>query len=322
MDLHVLPLCDTNIVLGVQWLKALGPVLTDYNDLSMKFVFNGILIELKGNSDNALLALTPSQLQRLNQTHNASEYFHIRLCSSVSPSPPTHPAILTLTHQLSSLFQTPTFLPPSRTTNHSIHLSPYSSLVNVCPYRYPHFQKQEIESQVSRMLQHGIICPSTSPFFSPVLLVKKRDGTWRFCVDYRALNVITIMDRFSIPTVDELLGELGGAWWFSKLDLLQGYHQILMTPADVSKTAFRTHHNHYEFLVMPFGLCNTPSSFQATMNTTFGPYLRKFIIIFFDDILIYSKSFSDHLEHLKIAFQTLSDHSFFLKLSKCSLATQ
>lgn len=190
----------------------------------MKFVFKGTLIELKGNSDNALLALTPPQLRQLNQTHSASEYFHIRLCSSASSPPPTHPAILTLTHQFSSLFQTPIALPPSRTTNHSIHLSPHSSPINVHPYRYPHFQKQEIESQVSCMLQHGIIRPSTSPFSSSVLLVKKRNDTWRFCVDYRALNVITIKDHFPISMVDELLDELGGARWLLKLDLLQGYH--------------------------------------------------------------------------------------------------
>lgn len=219
-----IPLCGADIVLGVQWLKALRPVLIDYNDLSMKFVFNGTLIELKGNSDNALLELTPPQLRRLNQTHSASEYFHIRLCSSASPSLPTHPAILTLNHQFSSLFQTPTALPPSCTTNHSIHLSPHSSPINVHPYRYPHFQKQEIESQVSCMLQHGIIRPSTSPFSSSVLLVKKRNDTWRFCVDYRALNVITIKDHFPISMVDELLDELGGARWLLKLDLLQGYH--------------------------------------------------------------------------------------------------
>ena len=162
----------------------------------------------------------------------------------------------------------------------------------------------------------------TSPFSSPVLLVKKRDGSWHFCIDYRSLNALTIKDRFPIPTIDELLDELGGVSWFSKLDLLQGYHQILMVPKDVSKTACWTHHGHYEFMVMPFGLCNAPSSFQATMNTTFGPYLREFIIVFFDDILIYSRNFFYHLEHLRTNFQTLTDNSFVLKLSKCSFATQ
>jgi len=129
-----------------------------------------------------------------------------------------------------------------------------------------------------------------------------------------------VRDRFPIPTIDELLDELGGAQYFSKLDLLQGYHQIRMHDADIPKTTFRTHHGHYEFKVMPFGLCNAPSSFQATMNLIFRPYLRRFIIVFFDDILIYSTSFSGHLHHLEITFQVLLTNQFVLKLSKCFFA--
>ena len=136
-----------------------------------------------------------------------------------------------------------------------------------------------------------------------MLLVRKHDGTWRFCVDYRDLNAVK--DRFLIPTVDELLDELGSARCFSKLDLLQGYHQIRMNPEDVPKTAFRIHHGHYEFKVMPFGLCNALSSFQETMNLLFGPYLRQFIIVFFDDILVYSSTFEDQLRHLDTTFQVL-----------------
>lgn len=129
-----------------------------------------------------------------------------------------------------------------------------------------------------------------------------------------------IKDRFPIPTIDELLDELGGARCFSKLDLLQGYHQICMHSDDIPKTAFLTHHGHYEFKVMPFGLCNAPSSFQVTMNSIFRPYLCRFVIVFFDDILIYSVSMEIHLHYLEVTFKVLLANQFVLKLSKCFFA--
>jgi hypothetical protein len=161
----------------------------------------------------------------------------------------------------------------------------------------------------------------TSPYSSLVVMVLKKEGTWRMCPDFQALNKLIIKDKFHIPIIDDLLDELGGARYFTKLDLRYGYHQICMKEEYIPKTTFRTHESHYEFFAIPFGLCNSPSTFQSLMIHAFHPFLCHFVLVFFDDILIYSKKWSSHISHVDQVLHLLSKHKIFLKQSNCAFGT-
>jgi hypothetical protein len=197
--------------------------------------------------------------------------------------------------------------------DHHIPLIHGAVPVNSRPYKYSPLHKDKIEKQVTGLLKAGLIVPSVTPFASPVLLVKKKDVTWRFCVNYLKLNYLTIKNRFPMPLVEDILDELAGTKFFSSLDLTTGYHHIRMGKDDDHKITFKTHQGHYQFRVMPFGLTNAPATFQCAMNSIWAPFLRKFAMVFIDDILVYSSTWEDHLAHIKMVLQTLRDHQFFLK---------
>ena len=172
------------------------------------------------------------------------------------------------------------------------------------------------------MLQQGITQSSSSRYASPIVLVKKKDGGWRLCVDYIGLNNQTVKDKYPILLLEDLLNELGGAVYFSKLYLRASLHQLIMSPNDLYKTAFKSHAGHYEYLVMPFGLSNAPCTYQYLMNHVVQDIARKFLLLFSDDILVYSQNWDTHLIHLQEVFSFLRQQQLYHKASKCSGATK
>nr|GEV76882.1 retrotransposon protein, putative, unclassified [Tanacetum cinerariifolium] len=277
-NIMLIPLGGYEIVLGVQWLGTLGDIVCNFLKLRMKFMYHGKKVILRGVPQAALQWMQGNQL--------GARLFSMALY--VYPSSGIQAELMS------------TFIITEPTNVHS-SLSPLLHK----PYRHPPTQKDAIEAMVTELLKSGVIREIHSPFSLPIVMVKKKDGTWRMCVDYRALNKKIVKDKFHIPIIEELIDEFFGAQVFTKLDLRSGYHQIRMSKEDIPKTTFRTHQGHYEFLVMPFGLTNAPSTFQALMNEVFAPFLREFILVFFDDILVYSKDMTEHVKDAQAAFESL-----------------
>ncbi|GJT21774.1 putative reverse transcriptase domain-containing protein [Tanacetum coccineum] len=208
-------------------------------------------------------------------------------------------------------------LPPARPVEFQIDLIPGAAPVARAPYRLAPSEMKELSEQLQELSDKGFIRPSSSPWGAPVLFVKKKDGSFRMCIDYRELNKLTVKNRYPLPRIDDLFDQLQGSSIYSKIDLRSGYHQLRVREQDVPKTAFRTRYGHYEFQVMPFGLTNAPAVFMDLMNRVCKPYLDKFVIVFIDDILIYSKDEREHEEHLKAILELLKKEKLYAKFSKC-----
>nr|GFB82027.1 putative reverse transcriptase domain-containing protein [Tanacetum cinerariifolium] len=208
-------------------------------------------------------------------------------------------------------------LPPTRQVEFQIDLVPSATPVARAPYQLAPAEMQELSTQLQELSDKGFIRPSSSPWGAPVLFVKKKDGSFRMCIDYRKLNKLTVKNRYPLLRIDDLFDQLQGSRVYSKIDLRCGYHQLRVREEDIPKTALRTRYSHYEFQVMPFSLTNAPTVFMDLMNRVCKPYLDRFVIVFIDDILIYSKNSKEHEGHLKLILKLLKEEELYAKFSKC-----
>ena len=208
-------------------------------------------------------------------------------------------------------------MPPDRDIEFIIKLLPGTAPIAKHPYRMGVNELGELKKQIKELQDKGFIRPSSSPWGAPVIFVDKKDGTQRMCVDYRSLNEVTIKNKYPLPRIDDLSDQLRGACVFSKIDLRSGYHQLKIRKTDIPKIAFTTRYGLYEYTVMSFGLTNAPAYFMYMMNKVFMEYLENFVVVFVDDILVFSKTEEEHAEHLRLVLQKLREHQLYAKRSKC-----
>ena len=314
-DLIVLGIHDFDIVLGMDWLSKHRVTLDCYKKEvrlvrpeEPGVIFWGIRIEIAPSLINAMTA--SKMLRKGCQGYlefvvdRRQEGTRLEDIPIVKEFPDVFPDDIS-------------GLPPDREVEFTIDLIPGTEPISIPPYRMAPAELRELKAQLEELLSKGFIQPSISPWGAPVLFVKKKDGSLRLCIDYRQLNRVTIRNQYPLPRIDELFDQLQGSRVYSKIDLRSRYHQLRVQESDVPKIAFRTRYGHYEFLVIPFGLTNAPAAFMDLMNRVFQLYLDRFVIVFIDDILVYSGSSEEHLEHLRIVLQTLRERQLYAKLSKC-----
>ena len=237
--------------------------------------------------------------------------------------PELKPAMQQLLQRYKTTFgPLPKRLPPERDVDHEILLEPGAKPPFLPIYHLSPRELEEVKAQLTHLIESGYIQPSKSPYGAPIIFVPKPGGKLRMCVDYRQLNSLTVKNRYPLPRIDELLDRLHGSSVFTKLDLQSGYWQIRIKPEDIPKTAFRTRYGHFEWKVLPFGLTNAPATFQALMNKILQPYLDKFCVVYLDDILIFSRSPEEHMQHLQLVLEALEQNELYVGLSKCAFGLQ
>lgn len=320
----VVPGLKRYLILGMPFVQA-NAAHIDFQNLTfsptplMPLIATGAnLVPVNVNPTTPLLELNALDLLRQNQEIVAEQLFLIRVdVQALEPSPSMPPNELSMYSDI-LVNDMPNELPPLRTVNHDINLEPGLAPPYKQPYRLSFDEQTELKRQLTDMLAKGFIRPSHSPFGAPVLFVQKKDGSKRLCVDYRALNRQTVKNRYPLPLIDDVLDHLAGAKWFTTLDLHSGYHQVRITPQDIPKTAFRTKYGHYEYVVMPFGLCNAPATFQRLMNDLLRDFLDDFVCVYLDDIIVFSPDRETHLVHVTKVLDCLRAEKLYVKLKKCS----
>ncbi|WVZ94325.1 hypothetical protein U9M48_040230 [Paspalum notatum var. saurae] len=292
----VLPHQGIVVILGMNWMNENHAVL----DIGSRTV------QLKSNVSGKILKIHIPNQKHIEPTVNATELQEIKKIPVVCEFPDVFPEELP-------------GLPPDRNVEFSIELVPGTAPVSKRPYGMAPDELKELKTQLQEQLDKGFIRPSSSPWGCPALFVEKKDqGGKRLCVDYRPLNAVTVKNKYPLPYIDILFDQLAGARVFSKIDLRSGYYQIKIREEDIPKTAFSTRYGLYEYLVMSFGLTNAPAFFMYMMNSVFMNELDKFVVVFIDDILIYSKNEEEHREHLRIVLTRLREHKLYAKFSKCA----
>jgi len=305
LDLVCLPLKHMDVIFGMDWMLTFG---VSINCLTKSITFAKPVDELGGKF------LTAEQVKKSLD----SEACVLMMFASLKESSEKGVGDLPVVQEFPEVFPDDiTELPPEREVEFAIDLVPGTSPISIALYRMSASELGELKKQLEELLEKQFIRPSVSPWGAPVLLMKKKDGSMRLCVDYRQLNKVTIKNRYPLPRIDDLMDQLVGAEVFSKIDLRSGYHQIRVKAEDISKTAFRTRYGHYEYSVMPFGVSNAPGVFMEYMNRIFHPFLDSFVVVFIDDILVYSKSEEEHAEHLRVVLRILKENRLCAKLSKC-----
>ncbi|GKE38498.1 putative reverse transcriptase domain-containing protein [Tanacetum coccineum] len=304
----VIELGSFDIIIGMDWLSRYDAAIL-CGEKKVRIPLKGKTLVIEGNRNNSRLKIV-SCIKTQKYIKKGCELFLAQVTEQESKTKRLED--VPVIRDFPEVFpEDLPGLPPPRQVEFRIDLIPGAAPVARAPYRLAPSEMKELSKQLQELLEKGFIRPSSSPWGAPVLFVKKKDGSFRMCIDYRELNKLTIKNRYPLPRIDDLFDQLQGSSVYSKIDLRSGYHQLRIREEDIPITAFRTRYGHYEFQVMPFGLTNAPAVFMDLMNRVCKPYLDKFVIVFIDDILIYSKTKEEHDRHLKTILNLLRSEKLY-----------